>query len=156
MHIDNVEGWKGKWKGKGKGKGEGKGKGTGFQGGFRGKSKGRGKGRGGNWKGTGKCRGYGRSFGRGKGKGRGKSYGKYNQGTADGVCRYCHKCGHFEAQCRKKMRDLGRGDLARIVEGDQESEDPSRNSTTTTHTGKVPTKGPQVDSHHIPTLDNLM
>ena len=39
--------------------------------------------------------------GSGKSKGNGKAKGKNH-----GLCHYCHKPGHFEAQCRKKKWDL--------------------------------------------------
>ena len=39
--------------------------------------------------------------------------------------------GHYEAQCRKKMRDLGTGDFARQVDGDQQSETSFKTSNTT-------------------------
>ena len=159
MDVGNVEGWIGKgkrkWKGKGKGKGEGKGKGKGFQGGFKGK----GKGRGGNWKGRGKGRGYGRGFGRGRGKGGGKSYGKYNPGSADGVCHHCGKYGRYEAQ------DLGTGDFAWNVEGDQQREGPSGHEDSPHQlptqeqqatTGKVPAKEAQVHGHQAAAPDNGM
>ena len=107
-------------KGKGKGKGEGKGKGKSFKGKGKGKSncesgygKGRGyKGRGRGFKGRGKSRGFGRSFGKGG--------GKYNQKGSHrkGVCNYCQKPGHYEAECRMKQRDMRTGHT-RQVQDDQ-------------------------------------
>ena len=40
-----------------------------------------------------------------KGSGKSKGYGK-TKGRNNGLCHYCHKPGHFEAQCRKKKWDL--------------------------------------------------
>ena len=36
-----------------------------------------------------------------------KGKGKGNAQAATGVCHYCHKYGHFEAQCRQKQCDMG-------------------------------------------------
>ena len=40
-----------------------------------------------------------------KGSGKSKGYGK-TKGKNNGLCHYCHKPGHFEAQCRKKKWDV--------------------------------------------------
>ena len=130
MDVSQVKGnYKGKGKRKGKGKDQSKGKGKGGDKG--GWSKG---GRKGNWKGG---RGRGGRFGKGSYKGGGKGYsykgkgkGKdnYHKGnSAPGVCNYCQKYGHYEAQCRKKQRDMAQG--IRNVQEDEQSEAPTSVST---------------------------
>ena len=58
-----------------------------------------------------------------KGKGKGKAQ------AATGVCHYCHKYGHFEAQCRQKQRDIGY--QARNVDLENPSEQSSNAGTST-------------------------
>ena len=109
MDINQVKG-KGKSKSfKGKGKGKGK---SDWESGY---GKGRGyKGRGRGFKGRGKGRGFGRGFGKGG--------GKYNQkgSRRKGLCNYCQKPGHYEAECRLKQRDV-RTRRTRQVQEDQQS-----------------------------------
>ena len=109
MDINQI---KGKCKGKGKsftGKGKGKGK-SNWESGY---GKGRGyKGRGRGFKGRGKGRGFGRGFGKGGGKYNHK--GRHRKG----VCNYCQKPGHYEAECRMKQRDMRTG-RARQVQDEQ-------------------------------------
>ena len=155
--MDVSQAWykgKGKWyKGLGKGKGKGKGKGgkdfgKGF--GFEGKGKGKGKGFGGfgkgrgrgNWKGRGRgFRGYkGKGKGRGKGNRGFKGKGKGKAQAATGVCHYCHKYGHFEAQCRQKQRDMGY--QARNVDLESQSEQASTTGAST----QAPSSGTRTSS----------
>ena len=155
--MDVSQAWykgKGKWyKGLGKGKGKGKGKGgkdfgKGF--GFEGKGKGKGKGFGGfgkgrgrgNWKGRGRgFRGYkGKGRGRGKGNRGFKGKGKGKAQAATGVCHYCHKYGHFEAQCRQKQRDMGY--QARNVDLESQSEQASTTGAST----QAPSSGTRTSS----------
>ena len=82
MEIDNIQEYKGKSKGKHKGKTKGKQKGA---------SKGKGK--------VGDFSKKGKSKGDGN-KGKGKS-----QAVSIDTCRYCHKVGHWEKDCRKLKRD---------------------------------------------------
>ena len=125
MDISRIED-KGKGKYKGKGKWSHKGKGKQF-GGYKGKfggKKGRGegefqyyrKGRGRGFKGRGKK-------GRGWSKGRGKGYNKGGKGKGHGagVCHYCQKPGHFEAQCRLKQKDMQMGTVRQAQEDDFQS-----------------------------------
>ena len=55
-----------------------------------------------------------------KGSGKSKGYGKH-RGKNHGLCHYCHKPGHFEAQCRKKKWDL---EHAKPAAGEKLTESP--------------------------------
>ena len=112
--------WKGKYGG-GKGK-KGRGKGKGYGNHFY-KGKGRGSYKGGK---KGKGRGRGRSYKGGfKSKGRGFGGGAPNAG----LCHYCHRPGHYEANCRQKQRDMQSGNIRQAQQDDQQSVAPSSSST---------------------------
>ena len=138
MDVSRVDkgGYKGWYKGRGKDKGKDGGK-KGYKGDKGGKGKWSKGGRKGNWKGRGKGKsGYkGRGSWKGRGKGsKGKDSYTSGKGSGQGVCHYCHKPGHYEAQCRQKQRNMGNG--VRNVNNNSQSEMPtSASATESTITG---------------------
>ena len=98
------------------------------------------KGRGRGFKGKG--RGFG-GFGNYKGKGKGKAQ------APTGVCHYCHKYGHFEAQGRQKQR--GMGYQARNIDLENPSENASSTGTSTQAPTSVSRNQPSSQSGTQPT-----
>ena len=85
-----------------------------------------------------KGKGYGRGFDRGRGYGKGRVMASTIKGQ---LMDFVVISASMEILKRvwKKMRDLGTREFARNVEGDQQSEAPTRNSTSTTNTGTTNT-----------------
>ena len=108
MEIDNIQEYKGKSKGKRKGKTKGKQKGA---------SKGKGK--------VGDFSKKGKSKGDGN-KGKGKS-----QAVSTDTCRYCHKIGHWEKDCRKLKRDQANQVRQVGTEGSPSASSPSVSASST-------------------------
>ena len=134
MDVSRIKGKAKGGDGKGKGKMSWKGK---FGGGKGEKGRGKGKGYGNHfYKGRGRGSYKGGKKGRGKGKGRSYKGGFQSKGKGFGggapnadLCHYCHKPGHYEANCRLKQRDMQGGNIRQAQQDDQQSVAPSSAST---------------------------
>ena len=157
MDISRIKGEEKGGKGKGKGKMSWKGR----FGGGKGK-KGRGKGKGyGNHFYKGKGRGTYKGGKKGRGKGRGRSYKGgfksksrgFGSGAPNvGLCHYCHKPGHYEANCRQKQRDLQSSNIRQAQQDDQQSVAPSSSSTTVPTSAS--TRSTSISSQQLPHKPN--